>query len=333
MTRRLAPPTDGCTQGHVPATREADIARELGTAVGTRRVHRHQTLAGFTTFRVGGEADWFIEVHGDTELAAVLAAAARVGLPVTMLGGGSNVLVSDTGVRGLVVRARHGAITRPRAGSVRASAGVTLNGLIRCMVRRGLGGLEAWAGTPGTVGGAVHGNAHFRGRLIGDVVSSVGVLAVDGHAAVAAPWEMGFGYDQSRLQTTGEVVQWAEFTVSEEDPDALRNAAKASLAFRKRTQPLDEPSAGCVFRNPVDARDRLPSGMPCSAGALVEGAGLKGRSHGGARVSNVHGNFLVTGPSASALDVWALIELCRTEVASRYDVTLVPEIIVLGEFD
>ena len=331
MKRSSADPTGGRDELSVF---EVDVAHELGRTVGMDRVRRQWALGRFTTFRVGGQADWFIEAHADVELAAVLAAAARIGLSVTVLGGGSNVLISDTGIRGLVVRVRHGEITRTNSGrSVRVSAGVTINGLIRWMIQRGLGGLEVWAGTPGTVGGAVHGNAHFRGRSISEVLSSVGLVAADGHTMVARTEEMRFGYDRCRLHATSEVVQWAEFTVTEESADSLRSKARASLDFRKRTQPLDEPSAGCVFQNPMAARDRLPAGMPCAAGALIDGAGLKGRLLGGAQVSKVHGNFFVTGPSASARDVRALIELCREEVASRYDVTLVPEIIFLGEFD
>lgn len=327
MTQSSAIPTG------VWDARNANILREFARLVGAHRVHRNWALARFTTFRVGGQADWFIEVRGDSEFAAVLATAFRVGLNVTVLGGGSNVLVSDAGVRGLVVRPRHGAIRRTTAGNVRASAGVTFNGLIRWMIRRGLGGLETWAGTPGTVGGAIHGNAHFRGRSISEVVSSVGVVAADGHITVAEAGEMGFGYDRSRLKATSEVVQWAEFVVTEEDADRLRSTARESLDYRKRTQPLQEPSAGCVFQNPLAAEDRLPSGMSCSAGALIDGAGLKGISHGSAWVSKVHGNFFVTEPGALAHDVRALIELCQAEVASQYDVSLVPEIIFIGEFD
>ena len=327
MTQRSVDPSD------VWDAQNTDIIHEFSRSVGLDRVHQNWKLARFTTFRVGGEADWFIEVHGDTELAAVFATAVRVGLDVTVLGGGSNVLVSDKGVRGLVVRARHGSISRTTEGNVRASAGVTFNGLIRWMIRRGLGGLERWAGTPGTVGGAIHGNAHFGGHSIGEEVSSVGLVSTDGHLTVAAVREMDFGYDRSRLKTTREVVQWAEFVVTEEDGDQLRTKARESLNFRKRTQPLKEASAGCVFQNPLGVEDRLPSGMSCSAGALVDGAGLKGISHGGARVSTVHGNFFVTNPGASARDVQSLIELCQAEVASQYDVTLVPEIIFLGEFE
>ena len=312
---------------------ESAIHQALEAALGTGRIRRDLPLGPFTTFRVGGNADWFVDVRRENEIAAAVAVAARLDLPMTVLGGGSNVLVSDTGVRGLVVRTRHGDIRVRRPGVVRASAGVTLNGLVRWTVSRGLGGVEAWAGTPGTVGGAVRGNAHFDGRLIGEVVSAVGVAGPDGTVRSLRPDEMGFGYDRSRLERTGEVAVWAEFAVAAADPAVLRASARASLRFRKRTQPLDVPSAGCIFQNPDPGRVRLPDDVPCSAGALVDRAGLKGGSIGSARVSDVHGNFIVTHGKGSARDIRSLIELCRAEVAARFGVTLTPEIVFLGEFE
>ena len=144
---------------------------------------------------------------------------------------------------------------------------------------------------------------------------------------------MGFGYDRSRLQETGEAVLWAEFAVRDGQAADLRAEARSSLRFRKRTQPLSAPSAGCVFRNPHPDRARLPAGVPCAAGALIDGAGLKGCAVGGARVSHVHANFMVTRPGATARDVRILLDLCRAEVAERYGVTLAPEVMFLGEFD
>lgn len=310
--------------------REA-VREALCAVVSGQQVRRNEPLGPLTTLGVGGCADWLVDARTGHEIAAVTDAARRLGLPVTMLGGGSNVLVGDGGVRGIVVRARHGAVTETAPGIVRAAAGVTLNGLVRWMIRRGLAGLEAWAGTPGTVGGAVHGNAHFRGRLISEVVTRVGLVGENGTVVRVPREDMEFGYDRSRLQRTGEVLVWAEFGVSGGNAGNLRAEARRSLRFRKRTQPLAAPSAGCVFRNPEP--DRVPSGLPDAAGALVDRAGLKGLSMGGARVSATHANFIVAGPGASARDVRALIERCRDEVAAKYGVRLIPEIVFLGEFE
>lgn len=327
-------------RGAAPAAggrRADDLDRELrarlGAALDPRRIRRAEPLAPLTTLRVGGRADWFLDSRSAREVAAAVAAARGLDLPVTLLGGGSNVLVADAGVRGLVVRFRHGEVAQTAPGVVRAAAGVTLNGLVRWTINRGLAGLEAWAGTPGTVGGAVCGNAHFRGRLIGERVEAVGLLGPGGERRVPRE-RMGFGYDRSRVQESGEAVLWAEFAVARAPADDLRAEARSSLRFRKRTQPLAAPSAGCVFRNPDPARVRLPAGAPpCAAGALIDGAGLKGRAVGGARVSHAHANFIVTEPGALARDVRTLIERCRVDVAARYGVTLVPEVVFLGERD
>ena len=237
-------------------------------------------------------------------------------------------------MRGLVVRFRHAEIVETTAvGTVRAAAGGTLNGLVRWMINRGRAGLEAWAGTPGTVGGAICGNAHFRGRLIGELVTAVGLLGRDGGIRRVARDRMAFRYDRSRVQRTGEAVLWAEFAVRDGRVADLREEARSSLRFRKRTQPLAAPSAGCVFRNPDPGGNHRPAGAPCAAGALVEGAGLKGHAIGGACVSHAHANFIVTRPGARARDVRALIERCRADVASKYGVTLAPEVVFLGEFE
>jgi len=164
-------------------------------------------------------------------------------------------------------------------------------------------------------------------------VVSVGLAGRDGAVRDVPVDEMAFGYDRSRLQTSGETLLWAVFRVAPGDPAALRATARQSLAYRKRTQPLDTPSAGCVFQNPQPGRDRVPEGIPWSAGALVDRAGLKGATIGGARVSPAHGNFIVNNGGATARDIRALIEKCRAEVKARYAVTLRDEIVYLGEFD
>lgn len=287
-------------------------------------------LAPYTTFKVGGPADWLVLARGTAEVMSALAVAREHGLPVTVLGGGSNVLVSDAGVRGLVIRSQGGDAAVAGDGLVRADAGLTINGLVRWTINRGLSALEAWAGTPGTVGGAVHGNAHFRGRLIGELVASVEAIDASGHVLRIPAAQMEFGYDRSRLQRTHEVLLSADFRVTVGDPAALRAVARESLAFRKRTQPLESASAGCIFQNPDPSVDRVPEGIPPSAGALVDRAGLKGAREGSARVSKTHGNFIVNEGAASAADIRRLIERCRAQVRAQFGVELRDEIVYLG---
>jgi UDP-N-acetylmuramate dehydrogenase len=307
-----------------------DIGASLLEAFGNDRVARDAPLAPFTTFRVGGHADWLVSVHGTNEIQTALAIAREAEVPVTVLGGGSNVLVADAGIRGLVIRMRGGDVARVATDRIRADAGLTINGLVRWTITHGLAALEAWAGTPGTVGGAIHGNAHFQGRLIGELVARVTLVTPDGRIADVSRADMEFGYDVSRIQRTHEVVITTDFHVTEGETAALRAIARESLAFRKRTQPLESSSAGCIFQNPDAARDSVPPGIPASAGALVDRAGLKGAREGHARVSSTHANFIVNEGGAAAAEIRILIERCKREVLERFGVELREEIVYLG---
>jgi len=310
-----------------------DFASAAQAVFGPDRVRANVALAPLTTFRVGGPADWLVETRSADEIVAALRLARAAEVPATILGGGSNVLVADRGVRGLVIRTRGGEVRAEGEDHIRADAAVTINGLVRWTITHGRAGLEAWAGTPGTVGGAVFGNAHFGGRLIGDLVTEVRLATRDGATTDVLRSAMAFGYDRSRLQDTGEILLSAVFRVSPGDPAELRATARASLAFRKRTQPLDTPSAGCIFQNPQPDRDAVPEGIPWSAGALVDRAGLKGASAGGARVSPTHGNFIVNDGAATAAEIKGLIDRCRAAVRDRFGVELRDEIVLLGDFD
>jgi UDP-N-acetylmuramate dehydrogenase len=303
---------------------------ELTNAFGPDRVSRNAPLAPLTTFKVGGSADWLVTIRTAGEIAQAVRIARNHGIPVSVLGGGSNVLVADEGIRGLVMRIHGGEVRQVDDTTVRADAGVTINGLVRWTIARGLAGIEAWAGTPGTVGGAVFGNAHFRGRLVSELVKAVILLSPDGHPLTVPSSEMEFGYDYSRLHRTREIVAAADFRVTSGDPDRLRETARESLAFRKRTQPLEKSSAGCIFQNPDPARDQVPAGIPLSAGALVDRAGLKGAAFGGAHVSTRHANFIVNDGAARASEIAGLIERCRNEVRRQFGVELRDEIVRLG---
>lgn len=289
-------------------------------------------LSGFTTFGIGGPADALVEIQGPDDAVVACSRLRTDGAPLTFLGGGSNVLVSDLGVRGTVLRFHGGRITREAPDVVRVDAGVSVSGLVRWCITQGLGGFEAWAGTPGTLGGAVHGNAHFQGRLMSEVVTRACLLDRAGEVKVEPVERLGFGYDASRLQSTGEALLWVEIRVHEDDPAALRKTAKESLTFRKRTQPLALRSAGCVFQNPEAERHLLPDGVPCSAGALIDRVGLKGERRGGARISPVHANFFVNEGGATARDVAFLIDEARRRVRDAFGIELREEIARLGDF-
>lgn len=309
------------------------LIAQLEKGLGVDRVRRDAPLAPLTTFKVGGPADVLIETQNTDEIMQVVKLAHAASVKVTMLGGGSNVLIADRGIRGLVIRTKGGEVAPIGDRLVRADAAVTINGLVRWTINRGYAGLEAWAGTPGTVGGAIYGNAHWKKINIGDLIESVRLLRPDGTLLQAPADRMEFDYDHSRLKHTGEIVLWAAFRVTPGgDPSALRLVARESLAFRKRTQPLESPSAGCIFMNPDPSRDKVPDGIPPSAGALVDRAGLKGVSLGGARVSPTHANFIINDGSATAGEIRQLVEKCRDAVKDQFGVALRSEIICLGEF-
>jgi UDP-N-acetylmuramate dehydrogenase len=309
------------------------ILAALVARFGADRVRLDAPLAGLTTFKVGGPADVLLETQSAEEIVDAVKAAHANGVKVTMLGGGSNVLIADRGIRGVVIRPRGGTIASVGDRLVRADVSITINGLVRWTINRGYAGLEAWAGTPGTVGGAVFGNAHWKHVDIGDAIESVRLVRPDGTLLQVPADRMEFAYDNSRLKRSNEIALWVAFKVMPGcDPAPLRAVARESLAFRKRTQPLESPSAGCIFMNPDPARERLPEGIPASAGALVDRAGLKGTARGGARVSTTHANFIINEAHATAGDIKELIEQCRAAVKDRFGVALRDEIICLGEF-
>jgi len=309
--------------------RDDRLAPALATIVPEARRTRRAPLAPLTTFHIGGPADWLVQAVTVDEVGRLLALAKAEGVPVTVLGGGSNVLVPDEGLPGLVIQCRLTSVEQSAADRVRAGAGVSINGLVRWTVGRGLAGLERWAGTPGSVGGAIHGNAHFDGEDIGHLVRRVQVVTPEGVVIELAPEAMEFGYDRSRLQHSREILTWAEFQVGPGRPDELRQRARESLAYRKRTQPLALSSAGCVFQNPRPGVDRLPEGMPWSAGALIDRAGLKGAREGDAAISETHANFIVNHGRATAQDVRRLIGRAHDAVHRQFGVDLRLEVVVL----
>jgi UDP-N-acetylmuramate dehydrogenase len=321
------------------------LGRALIERLGADRVRFAALLAPLTTFKVGGPADILVRVDSVADLSRVVTMAAAASVPVHVIGGGSNLLVSDAGVRGVVLRLELTRIEQTAIGArvpaaaganasggeqrVRAGAGVTINGLVRWTVGRGLAALEAWAGTPGTVGGAIRGNAHYGGRNIGELVHEVGLVGPTGACLAVSREAMGFAYDTSRVPETREIVAWAEFRVLPGDADALRAVARQSLAHRKQTQPLASQSAGCVFQNPDRVRDGVPDDVPASAGALIDRAGLKGHRIGGAMISPLHANFIVNLGGATAADIVALMALARKTVHDRFGVGLKDEVVRL----
>ncbi len=265
---------------------------------------------------MGGRARYLFRPRDAEQLARLLTRARDEGAPVKVLGGGANVLISDDGVDGVVVRLDQPAfreVKRDR-GRIEAGAGVDLMPLARECSDLGLSGLESMAGIPATLGGAVRMNAGGPRGEFGRVVREVRVLRPDGEIETWPHDRVGFGYRQSDLGD--HIVLAVQLELVEDDPERVRGAFDENFAQKKRTQPLAEQSAGCVFKNP-------PGG---SAGALIDRAGLKGARIGGARVSERHANFIIAGEGATASDVLHLIDLIRERVRKVFDTELEIEI-------
>ena len=282
------------------------------------------SLADFTTFKVGGPAEWFAAPRTVAELQACVRWAHREGLPVTRLGAGSNLLISDRGLPGLVICTRYlRHIEMDEAGYVTAAAGVPLPTLAWKAAKRGWNGLIWSVGIPGTVGGAVVMNAGAHGGDTKAILVSVEVVNPDGSLTNLAPEELDFRYRTSILQADPRIVTQATFKLEPgHDPAQLKAATAADLNERRRTQPYHLPSCGSVFRNPG----------PKSAGWLIEQAGLKGYSIGHAQVAERHANFILNLGGASASDIFRLIRHIQARIDSQWSLQLRPEVQILGDF-
>ena len=286
-------------------------------------VRRDEPLAPRTWLRVGGPAQHYAEPSSEEELTGLVRAAVGDGVRCRLLGGGSNLLVRDDGVSGLVLRLPREHFAEidvdPDAGehrTVTAGCGTPLSHLISETVKLGLGGLETLVGIPGTVGGALHGNAGGRHAAIGQFLTGVRGLTAAGEPFDRDADEISFGYRSSSLDEL--CLLSATFALTPSDADELAERARKTWILKKNSQPLSHQSAGCVFKNPRGQ----------SAGDLIERAGLKGTRVGGAEVSDRHGNFLVTAEGTRSEDVLRLIDLMRSTVDRQFGVELELELVV-----
>jgi len=284
------------------------------------RLRVNESLASHTSFRIGGPADLFISARSMEDLVDAVLLATRAGMPWLVLGRGSNVLVEDQGVRGLVIRNDATQVTiEPETGLVRAASGTRMPTLGAQTARLGLIGLEWSVGIPGSVGGGVVMNAGAHGGCIADVLVGAEVL-VAGNRTTWSAAAFQHSYRTSLLQTERRIIVLeAEFQTRRGVPAEALARIRTYRQHRQDTQPTD-PGAGSIFRNPTGE----------SAGALIDRAGLKGTRRGDAQISPKHGNFIVNVGRASSTDVIALIELARQVVLERFGIALHPEVELIG---
>jgi UDP-N-acetylmuramate dehydrogenase len=279
-------------------------------------------LGPLTSFRIGGPAALFVEAEDDGALEAVGVAMGETGVSVAVIGKGSNVLVSDDGFAGIVVRLGRGYRWAGRAGNLLTAGGaMPLPALAGIAMRHGLAGLEFGVAIPASLGGAVKMNAGAHGRSMSEVIERVEVYSLARTTRVSVSAEdAGFGYRRSGLPTDGIVTgATAKLEIGEEED--IRARMDEARDWRRRTQPLAEPNCGSVFKNPDGDH----------AARLIEAAGAKGLRLGGAHVSEKHSNFIVADPGASSSDVWRLIERVRALVESHAGVRLETEVELMGD--
>lgn len=285
------------------------------------RIHRDEVLKRHTTFRIGGPADYLIEVADRRELAAILALASQDGQPVYILGNGSNLLVSDEGVRGFVL-VLGGEFNQYsiEGTTVRSGGGFNLPKLANQVMKQGLGGIEFACAIPGTVGAGLVINAGAHGGELAQVVTEATVVWGDGKTERLTPEQIGFGYRTSQLQGSSAIVVEVVMALHPGVTEEMQGSMRHHLERRRATQPLTQPNAGSIFMNPPGDH----------AGRLIEQAGLKGLREGNAQVSEKHANFIVNLGDASAKDVLILMDRVRKTVQERFGVRLEAEVKIWG---
>lgn len=303
-----------------PQSGDGFLARLAG--IPGLKVRVQEPLSRYTSLRIGGNADYFAIPSSPAALSAALQAAWEAGCPVTIMGGGTNLLVADAGVRGMVVRLGRelGAVAWD-GPCVEAQAGASLPALARQALERSLSGLEFAAGIPGTLGGAIAMNAGAHDGDMARLVEKVEAVRLDGSRLSLDAAACQFRYRGSRFLTgEGLIVVSSRLRLAPGDPAAIREKMGYYLDRRRRTQPLGTKNAGSIFKNP-------PGDY---AGRLIEEAGCKGWREGKAEVSPLHANFIVNTGGATAAEVFQLVQRVRRRVQERFGITLELEVGLLG---
>jgi len=279
-------------------------------------VKENAPLKDLTWYALGGCAEYLVRPQSVEQLQEVVRRCAEAKMPMRVLGLGSNLLVSDDGVKGVVLKLDSDAFTQAEfnGATLKAGAGANLNKLVLDSVRKGLTGLEALTGIPGSIGGAVRMNA---GGNFGDIGSCTErVTLMDMHGTIFEKIKPELVFDYRWVNITAPIILDATIQLGQTDPEQALKMVKEVWIYKKNTQPLNTRNAGCIFKN--------PRGM--SAGALIDRAGLKGTQIGGAFVSDKHANFITTESGCKSSDVQQLIELVRQKVKEKFDIELELEI-------
>jgi len=301
-----------------------EIINEIKNLIEPDRVLTDETMAGHTTFRIGGPADVFVSIGSEQEIVAIISYLKSRAIPFFIIGKGSNLLVSDSGFRGVIIEigTNYSGI-EIKNDRIVAKAGTLMSKLSHFAMENGLTGLEFASGIPGTIGGGIIMNAGAYGGEMSQVAYCVKVLTPDGEIVTLSNEDMRFEYRNSRAKKEGLIVLQAEFVLHQGNPEVIDGIMRDLNMKRRDKQPLEYPSAGSTFKRPVGY----------FAGKLVADAGLKGYSVGGAQVSEKHAGFLINKDHSTAKDMYELIMYVKKKIIDGTGVELEPEVIMLGEFE
>ncbi len=275
-------------------------------------------LARYTTFRIGGEADYFVEPVDADDVVSIVKYANSKGIPFYVMGNGSNILISDEGIKGIVINLEAAFnYLKQEGGSIISGAGVKMAKFVDFCIQKGYAGVEMIAGIPATIGGALVMNAGCYGGETADHVTEVTVVKNEKIQKLKKE-DCGFKYRSSNLK--GTVVMEARFDLPKGIPEELNKRRKESILNRNESQPVEVPNAGCVFKNPKDNK----------AAILIDKCGLKGVKYGGAMVSTKHANFIVNYDNATANDVVELVKIIKRTVKEKTGIDLEMEVKLIG---
>ena len=296
---------------------------QLRQIAGDDRVICHAPMDKYTSFRAGGKADLLVQPADEEQLGRLLQFLAQEKVPCQVLGNGSNVLVRDGGYRGVIVRMGEAFNYIRREGdTLICGSGTSLAQAAKAAAGAGLTGLEFASGIPGSIGGAVFMNAGAYGGEMKEVLDQVRILNGDASAfAWVKAADLDLGYRHSRLQESGEIVIEAKISLRSGDPEEIRKTMADLTARRNEKQPVTYPSAGSFFKRPEGY----------FAGKLIQDAGLKGLSVGGAQVSELHSGFIINTGGATATDILQLMQIVQARVEEKFKVRLEPEVRIIGE--
>ena len=298
------------------------MEEELVKKFGLERLKVDEPMSDHTNMKVGGPADFYIEADTEADLLEVVKVAREMKLPYTVLGLGANVLVSDRGVRGLVIVNKAGKIKFLPHGFVEIGSGMDNTTLIREAAKRGLSGMERLMKVPGTVGGAVYMNAGDTGKkeFFGDLVESIKIVDKDGKIKTLRKGDANFSYRYSRFQESEEVILSVKIHLQQSTQAEIEARVK-DILVRKAHHPAGA-TVGSTFKNPENYH----------SGELIEKAGLKGTKIGGAKISEKHANFIINEGDATAKDVKQLIDLMKSTVKEKFNVDLEEEVRYIGDW-